>query len=173
MHSLRSRLLFFIINIQYTAIFLGISIFNVFFFSDSFPLQVITKYCFNVFVLGSAGSSLLCTCFSGCREQGLLFVAMLGLLTVAASLVARRRLQANKLQWLQHLGSALVRAGSRVWPSGCGTWAQLLCGMWSLLGPGLEPVSPALAGGFLSTVPPEKPTKCFESSSLCYTVGPC
>ena len=29
--------------------------------------------------------------------------------------------------------------------------------MWDLRGPGLEPVSPALAGGFLTTVPPVKP----------------
>ena len=29
--------------------------------------------------------------------------------------------------------------------------------MWDLPGPGLEPVSPALAGGFLTTVPPGKP----------------
>ena len=28
--------------------------------------------------------------------------------------------------------------------------------MWDLPGPGLEPVSPALAGGFLTTVPPGK-----------------
>ena len=28
--------------------------------------------------------------------------------------------------------------------------------MWDLPGPGLEPVSPALAGGFLTTAPPEK-----------------
>ena len=30
--------------------------------------------------------------------------------------------------------------------------------MWDLPGPGLEPVSPASAGGFLTTVPPGKPT---------------
>ena len=41
--------------------------------------------------------------------------------------------------------------------SSCGTRAQLLCGMWDLPGPGLEPVSPALAGGLLTTVPPRKP----------------
>ena len=35
-----------------------------------------------------------------------------------------------------------------------GARALLLCGTWDLLGPGLEPVSPALAGGFLTTVPP-------------------
>ena len=29
--------------------------------------------------------------------------------------------------------------------------------MWDLPGPGLEPVSPALAGGFLTTVQPGKP----------------
>ena len=37
--------------------------------------------------------------------------------------------------------------------SSCGAWALLLCGMWDLPGPGLEPVSPALAGGFLTTAP--------------------
>ena len=29
--------------------------------------------------------------------------------------------------------------------------------MWELPGPGLEPVSPALAGGFLTSTPPGKP----------------
>ena len=42
----------------------------------------------------------------------------------------------------------------------CGTWAQLLRGMWDLApskaGPGLEPVSPTLAGGFLTTASPGK-----------------
>ena len=41
--------------------------------------------------------------------------------------------------------------------SSCGTRAQLLRDMWNLPGPGLEPMSPALAGGFLTTVPPGKP----------------
>ena len=30
--------------------------------------------------------------------------------------------------------------------------------MWDLPGPGFEPVSPALAGGFLTTAPPGKPS---------------
>ena len=38
--------------------------------------------------------------------------------------------------------------------SSCGTRAWLLRGMWDLPRPGLEPVSPALAGGFLTTAPP-------------------
>ena len=34
--------------------------------------------------------------------------------------------------------------------------ALLLRGLWNLPGPGIEPMSPALEGGFLSTVPPGK-----------------
>ena len=34
--------------------------------------------------------------------------------------------------------------------------------MWDLPGPGLEPMSPALAGGFLTTAPPGK------SRELCF-----
>ena len=45
--------------------------------------------------------------------------------------------------------------------SGCGTRASLLCGMWDLPGPGLEPMSPALAGGFLTIAPPGKPLSLF------------
>ena len=41
--------------------------------------------------------------------------------------------------------------------SSCGAWAFLLHSMWDIPGPGLEPVSSASAGGFLTTVPPGKP----------------
>ena len=41
--------------------------------------------------------------------------------------------------------------------SSCGAWALLLRGMWDLPRPGLELVSPALAGRFLTTEPPGKP----------------
>ena len=34
--------------------------------------------------------------------------------------------------------------------------ARLLCSMWDLPGPGIEPVSPTLGGGLLSTAPPGK-----------------
>ena len=43
--------------------------------------------------------------------------------------------------------------------------------MWDLPGPGLGPVSPALAGGFLTTAPPGKPGSwsIFKSGSfLCF-----
>ena len=33
--------------------------------------------------------------------------------------------------------------------------------MWELPGPGLKPIYPALAGGFLTTVPPGKPLYIF------------
>ena len=41
--------------------------------------------------------------------------------------------------------------------SSCASQAELLRGMWDLPRPGLKPVSPVLAGGFLTTVPPGKP----------------
>ena len=40
--------------------------------------------------------------------------------------------------------------------SSCGVQPGLLCGMWDLPGPGIEPASPALAGRFLTTAPPGK-----------------
>ena len=45
--------------------------------------------------------------------------------------------------------------------SSCGSRAQLLCGMWDLPRPGLEPVSPALAGRLLTTAPLGKPRGCY------------
>ena len=83
----------------------------------------------------------LCFCaraFSSCGKRGPLFIAVRGPLIIAASLVAERRLQTRRL-------------------SNCGSWDQLLRGMWDLPRPGLEPVSPALAGRFLTTAPPGKP----------------
>ena len=41
-----------------------------------------------LFIFGCIGSLLLCTAFSSCGEQGLLFVAVLRLLTAVASPVA-------------------------------------------------------------------------------------
>ena len=76
--------------------------------------------------------------FSSCGKWGPLFIAVRGPLTIAASLVAEHRLQTRRL-------------------SSCGSRAQLLRSMWDLPGPGLEPLSPALAGRFSTTVPPGKP----------------
>ena len=35
--------------------------------------------------------------------------------------------------------------------------------MWDLLGPGIKPMPPALAGGFLTTAPPGKSYDTFKS----------
>ena len=50
--------------------------------------------------------------------------------------------------------------------SSFGSWAQLLCSFWDLPRPGIELVSPALAGGFLSTVPTRKSCFCFLGEPL-------
>ena len=76
--------------------------------------------------------------FSSCGKWGPLFIAARGPLTTATSLVAHHRLQTRRL-------------------SNCGSRAQLLCGMWDPPRPGLEPVSPALAGRLSTTAPPGKP----------------
>ena len=55
------------------------------------------------------------------------------------------------------LSSCVSRALERRLSS-CGAHAWLLCSMWDLPRAGLEPVSPALAGEFLTTAPPGKPT---------------
>ena len=76
--------------------------------------------------------------FSSCGGRGPLLITVRGPLTVVASLVAEHRLQTRRL-------------------SNCGSRAQSLRGMWDLPRPGLEPVSPALAGRFSTTAPPGKP----------------
>ena len=76
--------------------------------------------------------------FSSCDERGPLFIAVRGPLTVAAPLVAEHRLQTRRL-------------------SSCGSRTWLRRGMWDPPRPGLEPVSPALAGRFSTTAPPGKP----------------
>ena len=83
--------------------------------------------------------------FSSCGKRGPLFIAVCGPLTIAASLVVEHRLQTRRLQ-MRRLGN-------------CGSRAQLLRGMWDLPRPGLEPMSPALAGRFSTTAPPGKPKK--------------
>ena len=49
----------------------------------------------------------------------------------------------------------------------CGALALLLRGMWDLPGPVFEPVSPALSGGLLTTVPPGKSASLFLNKNLC------
>ena len=55
--------------------------------------------------------------------------------------------------------------------SSCGSRAQMLRGMWDLPRPGLEPVSPALAGRFSTAAPPGKPENEFFESRFLPTRG--
>ena len=76
--------------------------------------------------------------FPSCGKRGPLFITVRGPLTIVASPVVEHRLQTRRL-------------------SNCGSQAQLLRGMWDPPIPGLEPVSPTLAGRLSTTAPPGKP----------------
>ena len=84
------------------------------------------------------GLRLCARAFSSCGKWGPLFIAVRGPLTIMASLVAEHRLQTRRR-------------------SSCGSRAQPLRGVWDLPRPGLEPVSPALAGRLPTAAPPGKP----------------
>ena len=91
--------------------------------------------------------------FSSCSKRGPLFIAVRGPLTIMASPVAEHRLQTCRL-------------------SNCGSRAQSLRGMWDLPRPGLEPVSPALAGRPSTTAPPGKPSLPFLNSIVFLLLSP-
>ena len=101
-------------------------------------------------IFGCAGSSVRARAFSSCGKRGPLSIAVRGPLliavrgpfTIAAPPAAGHRLQTRRL-------------------SNCGSRAQPLRGMRDPPRPGLEPVSPALAGRFSTTAPPGKPGNLF------------
>ena len=105
-----------------------------FFFEMCFKFIYLFIYLF----LAVLGLRFCTRAFSSCGERGPLFIMVHGPLIVTASLVVEHRLQTRRL-------------------SSCDSRAQLLHGMWDLPRPGLEPVSPALAGRFSTTAPPGKP----------------
>ena len=89
--------------------------------------------------------------FSSCGKRGPLFIAVRRPLTIVVSLLTEHRLQTRRL-------------------GNCASRAQLLRSMWDLPRPGLEPVSPALAGRLSTTAPPGKPFFSFlywKALSLC------
>ena len=104
----------------------------------SCEFKVFLKNLFIYLFLAVLGLRFCARAFSSCGEWGPLFIAVRRPLTVAASLVAEHRLQMRRL-------------------SSCGSWTQLLHSMWDPPRPGLEPMSPALAGRFSTTAPPGKP----------------
>ena len=100
-----------------------------------------------LFIFAVLGLHFCARAFSSCGERGPLFIAVHRPLTIAASLVAEHRLQTRRR-------------------SSCGSQAQLLHGMWDLPRPGLEPMSPALAGRFSTATSPGKPSS-FLLISVC------
>ena len=115
---------------------------------DIFLTQWNTRNFFLFFYLLMAvlGLRFCARAFSSCGKRGPLFIAVRGPLTIAACVVAEHRLQTRRL-------------------SSCGSRAQLLRGMWDLPRPGLEPVSPALAGRLSTTAPPGKPRNVLKAKT--------
>ena len=93
------------------------------------------------------GPRLCARALSSCGKRGPLLIVVYGPLTIAASLVAEHRLQTRRL-------------------SSRGSQAQLLHGMWDPPRPGLETMSPALAGRPSTTAPPGKPFSYLNSIIL-------
>ena len=78
-------------------------------------------------------------------EWGLFSRCGAGLLTAKAPLAEEHRLLGTQASGVAVHGL-----------SSCGSQAQWLRGMWNLPEPGIEPMSPALAGRFLTAGPPGK-----------------
>ena len=102
---------------------------------------------------GCAGSSSLCGLFSSCREQRLLSTCGVWVFHCSdlSLLRAEHKLQSVQASVVEARGISSCDARipeHRL--NSCDTWAQLLCSIWDLPGPGIEPMSPALAGRFFT-----------------------
>ena len=116
-------------------------------------------YFIYLFYLFLAASGLHCyaRAFSSCDEQGTTFRC--GARASHCGGFSRCGSQALGTQASVVVARGLSSCG--LWAlerrlSSCGARAYLLRGMWDLPGPGIEPMAPALAGGFLTTAPPGK-----------------
>ena len=112
--------------------------FSFFFFFNREHFFSFFKFYLFILFMAVLGLRFCARALCSCGKRGPLFIAVRGPLTIAASLVAEHRLQTCRL-------------------SNCGSWAQPLRGMRDPPRPGLEPVSPALAGRLSTTAPPGKP----------------
>ena len=117
-----------------------------------------------LFIFGCVGSSLLPAGFSLVAASGgysLLRCAgfsLQWLLIAVASLIAKHRLQACRLQQLWHTGSVVVAHGLQSADSAVvvhGLSCSAACGIF--LDQSSNPCPPALADRFLTSVPPGKP----------------
>ena len=106
--------------------------------------------------------SLCVTCFGLCVLLALTLLSppLLSALTTVRTFFLLAVLGLGCFAWAPLV--AVHSSSCGVWASvvavcGLSNWstpAQLLCGMWDLPGPGIKPVSPALAGRLLTTGPP-------------------
>ena len=106
--------------------------------------------------LAALGLRCYARAFSSCGERGLLFIAVCRLLIAVAFPCGARALGAPASVAVTRSFSSCGSWALERRLSSCGTRTYLLRSMWDLPAPGLEPMSPALAGGFLTTMPPGK-----------------
>ena len=123
-------------------------------FQKSTTQWIFSPFVLKIFILlifGCAGSSLLCGLFSSRGEQGPLSSCRAQAFHCGgfsccgawASVVAARGLSSCGSQTLEHRLSSCGALGF-----------QLPCRVWDLPRSGIEPLSPALAGGLFTTEPP-------------------
>ena len=125
-------------------------------------LFFINLFLFILFSFGCVGSSWLCEGFLQLWRAGATLCCSARASHCGGFSCCRARALGTRA--LVVVARGLSSCGSRALEcrlSSCGAQAQLLRGMWDLPGPGFEPVSPALAGGLLTTVPLGKPCIIF------------
>ena len=122
-----------------------------------------------LFILGCFGSLLLCVGFLQLRRAGSTLhcgarASYRGGFSCCGAWGLGARASVDAARELSSCGSWTLELRL----ISCGAWAQLLCVMGALPGPGLEPMSPALAGRFLTTAPPGKSPHKFLYVMLLY-----
>ena len=113
--------------------------------------QYLTQACCKIIKLAPFNNFLKIILFIfSCAGSSLLHVGFLQLQPAGAPL--RRGARASHCSGFSCCRARALECGLR----SCGTGAQLLHSTWDLPGPGIKPVSPALTGRLLSTVPQGK-----------------
>ena len=107
---------------------------------------------FNLFIFGCAGSSFLCKGFLQLRQAGATF---------------HRGARASHYRGLSCCGAQAPDAqAQQLWLTGLVAPQHV-----GFPRPGLEPVSPALAGRFSTTAPPGKPWEILKWDFFCFPCG--
>ena len=114
------------------------------------PIAFFLIYDFIYLCFATLGLFCFAWAFSSCSQQGLCIIVVCRLLIVGASLSFWSTGSMHVA--FSSFGSQTLERKLR----GCDPRAWLLPSMWDLPRPGIEPISPVLAGRFLSTVSPAK-----------------